>query len=151
MHTTVDAVHRRAPRRPTCSSRSRRSTATRRGCAWSTASSRSSPTTAARRGGSSCGPASGRSPGRSSCGWCARVYEPDRRVRFERIQDDDRDHAEWILTATVDEVDGGATLVTELTYTGKLWGIGVLQRVLDDEIRRGKDALRELVSAEPTR
>ena len=72
-------------------------------------------------------------------------------ARFERIQDDERDHAEWILMATVDDVDGGATLVTELTYTGKLWGSGVLQRVLDDEIRRGKAALRELVIVEPTR
>ena len=33
-------------------------------------------------------------------------------------------------------------MTTELTYTGGLWGSGVLQRVLDDEIRRGKDALR---------
>jgi len=78
-------------------------------------------------------------------------YEPDRLVRFERVQDDDRDHAEWILMATVDEADGGATLVIDLTYTGKLWGSGVLQRILDDEIGRGKEALRRLVSAEPTR
>ncbi len=75
----------------------------------------------------------------------------DRVARFERIQDDERDHAEWILTATVDEVDGGATLVTDLLYTGTLWGSSALQRVLDDEIGRGKEALRQLVSAEPTR
>lgn len=79
------------------------------------------------------------------------VYEADHVARFERIQDDHRDHAEWILMATVDGVDGGATLVTDLTYTGKLWGSGVLQRILDDEIGRGKEALRRLVSAEPTR
>ena len=70
------------------------------------------------------------------------MLEPGRRVRFERIQDDDRDHAEWVLTATVAPGDGGASVTTELTYTGGLWGSGVLQRVLDDEIRRGKDALR---------
>ena len=51
----------------------------------------------------------------------------------------------------VDAVDGGATLVTELTYTGKLWGSGALQRILDDEVRRGKAALRQLVVSEPTR
>jgi hypothetical protein len=79
------------------------------------------------------------------------VFEPDRRVRFERIQDDDRDHAAWILGATVAAAPGGATLATELTYSGNLWGSSVLQRVLDDEIRRGKDALRAVVSAEPTR
>ena len=78
-------------------------------------------------------------------------YEPDRHVRFERVQDDVRDHAEWILTALVDEAEGGASLTTELTYTGRLWGSAVLERALDEEIRRGKVALSELVSAEPTR
>ena len=79
------------------------------------------------------------------------VHEPEQRVRFERIQDDDREHAAWILAATVMPADGGATLTTELTYSGHLWGSAVLQRVLDDEIRRGKQALREVVTAEPTR
>ena len=79
------------------------------------------------------------------------ALEPGRRVRFERIQDDERDHAEWVLTATVAPGDGGASVTTELTYTGGLWGSGVLQRILDDEIRRGKDALARLVSVEPTR
>jgi hypothetical protein len=79
------------------------------------------------------------------------VFEPDHRVRFERIQDDDRDHAAWILGATVAAADAGATVATELTYSGNLWGSNVLQRVLDDEIRRGKQALRDVVSAEPTR
>jgi hypothetical protein len=79
-------------------------------------------------------------------------HEPGRHVRFERIPDDDKDHAEWVLSATVTPGEGGASVWTELTYTGGLWGSGgVLQRVLDDEIRRGKDALAGLVSAEPTR
>ncbi|MET0325254.1 MAG: SRPBCC family protein [Ilumatobacteraceae bacterium] len=79
------------------------------------------------------------------------VYEADHVARFERVQDDERDHAEWILMATVDAAGDGATLVTELTYTGKLWGSGALQRILDDEVRRGKAALRQLVIGEPTR
>jgi hypothetical protein len=79
------------------------------------------------------------------------VWEPQHHVRFERIQDDDRDHAEWVLAATVDEAEGGATLVTDLRYSGSLWGSGMLQRVLDDEIRRGKDALRGLVTVGPMR
>ncbi len=78
------------------------------------------------------------------------VHEPPRRVRFERVQDDDRDHAAWILAATVEEVEGGSRIVTELTYSGKLWGSTVLERVLEDEIRRGKAALTGLVIVEPT-
>jgi hypothetical protein len=77
------------------------------------------------------------------------VFDPPHHVRFDRIQDDDRDHAEWVLTATVDEVEGGATLVTDLRYSGSLWGEAILQRILDDEIRRGKDALRGLVTVGP--
>jgi hypothetical protein len=79
------------------------------------------------------------------------VHEPPHRVRFERVQDDDRDHAAWILSARVEEVDGGARVVTDLTYSGKLWGSSVLERVLEDEIRRGKAALAGLVTVEPTR
>lgn len=79
------------------------------------------------------------------------AFEDGHFVRFERVQDDDRDHAQWTLMATVAPSPGGASVVTDLTYTGGLWGSGVMQRVLDDEIRRGKDALRGLVSAEPTR
>lgn len=79
------------------------------------------------------------------------VYEPDQRVRFERVQDDDRDHAEWILDATLEVDPGGTRLTMDLEYTGDLWGESVLRRVLDDEVRRGKDALQELVSASPRR
>jgi hypothetical protein len=77
--------------------------------------------------------------------------DPGHRARFERIQDDERDHAAWVLMATVSPAAGGASVRTELTYTGGLWGSSVLQRVLDEEIRRGKDSLRGLVTAEPTR
>jgi hypothetical protein len=79
------------------------------------------------------------------------VFEPGRVARFEREQADGRQHAAWTLTATVAAADGGARLLMDLSYSGRLWGSAVLQRVLDDEIRRGKDALRRLVSAEPTR
>jgi hypothetical protein len=78
-------------------------------------------------------------------------FEPNRRVRFERVQGDDRTHAEWVLTATVDEVDNGARLVSDLLYSGKLWSGAVLQRVLDAEVARGSEALRRILSAEPTR
>ena len=78
-------------------------------------------------------------------------FEPGRMARFERVEEDGREHAAWTLTATVADAPGGASVVTDLTYSGSLWGSGVLQRILDDEIRRGKDALRGLVSVEPTR
>jgi hypothetical protein len=78
------------------------------------------------------------------------AFEPGHLARFERVQDDERDHAEWTLCATVDDAAGGATLVTDLTYSGSLWGSAILQRALDDEIRRGKAALRGLVIAGPT-
>lgn len=79
------------------------------------------------------------------------VHEPDHHVRFERAEDDGRQHAAWVLAATVDETTSGARLVMELTYSGSLWTSAILQRVLDDEIRRGKSELRGLVSASPTR
>jgi len=74
------------------------------------------------------------------------VYEPGRRARFERVETDGRDVAEWELDARVEATDDGARLVMELGYGGELWGSGVLRRVLDDEIRRGRAALRTLVN-----
>lgn len=82
------------------------------------------------------------------------VFEPGERVRFERIQPDNRDHAEWILTAEVSEPEttgSGAVLAMHLEYTGDLWSAPVLGRVLDDEVRRGSQALTRLFSDEPGR
>jgi hypothetical protein len=79
------------------------------------------------------------------------ALEPGRRVRFERLEDDGRTHAAWVLEATVDEVAEGARLTTELAYTGSLWTGSVLPRVLDHEIEHGREALRRLVTVEPTR
>lgn len=79
------------------------------------------------------------------------VYEPGQRVRFERVQDDDRDHAEWILSAAVVDDPHGARLVMDLEYTGDLWGDAVLGRLLEEEVRRGQRALQVLVNASPKR
>ena len=79
------------------------------------------------------------------------AYEPGRSVRFERAQHDGRRHAAWILAARVTDEATGAGLAMELIYTGSLWGSAALERVLEDEIRRGKDALRGLVTAGPRR
>lgn len=83
-------------------------------------------------------------------------FEPGRVARFERVQADERDHAEWILTAVVDPPGertgstatiGGAVMTMHLEYTGQLWSRPVLGRILEDEIRRSTKALASLVAA----
>lgn len=81
-------------------------------------------------------------------------FVPQRRVRFERIEHDERDHAEWVLVAEVNPepvttADGliGAETTVQLAYSGELWTAGVLGRILDDEIRRGTRALTALTEA----
>src|SRR5688572_10337176 len=71
-------------------------------------------------------------------------------VKFERVEDDERDHAEWILLGEVAAADQGAALTMHLEYTGELWSMGVLGRILDDEVRRSTAALAELLSDAPT-
>lgn len=81
-----------------------------------------------------------------------RVHEPDRRVEFERDEIDGREHARWALRVDVEATDDGSSVVTmHLAYDGALWTGGLLDRVLDEEIRRGRTGLTELVSGEPTR
>lgn len=78
-------------------------------------------------------------------------YVAGQRVRFERVEHDERDHAEWVLIADLnpdpvatDDGAAGAEITVQLTYTGELWTAGVLGRILDDEIRRGTRALTVL-------
>jgi Polyketide cyclase / dehydrase and lipid transport len=78
------------------------------------------------------------------------VFEPDRRVRFERVQPDERDHATWVMTATTEPADVDTRLQVVLEYGGSLWTGGLLERVLEEEVRRGREALRRQVSGEPT-
>jgi len=79
--------------------------------------------------------------------------EPGRRVRFERVQRDDRDHAGWMLTAEVTDVDhrDAAQLTMHLEYTGELWSAPVLGRILDDEVRRSAVRLTQMFSEVSTR
>lgn len=81
------------------------------------------------------------------------VFEPGARARFERVEHDERDHAEWILDARVApepvaDAAGvvGAQMTMELEYTGELWSATVLGRILDDEIRRSTRKLVDLVA-----
>ena len=73
-------------------------------------------------------------------------------VRFERAEDDDRDHSPWVLDVVVtpradERVDGTSShLHMNLHYGGGLFG-PVLERVLRDEIERSRERLLALVSA----
>lgn len=75
------------------------------------------------------------------------------RATFERRELDGREHSPWILRATVapGSTDESSELTMELQYAGNLWGGVVLQRVLDDAVRRASNRLVELVSDAPTR
>lgn len=75
------------------------------------------------------------------------AHEPDRLVVFERAELDGRRHAPWILRVELDAIDDASTTVTmHLSYEGALWTGGLLDRVLDDEIRRGRAGLSDLVA-----
>jgi hypothetical protein len=71
-------------------------------------------------------------------------------AEFERAELDGRDHARWALRAELSELpgaDGASTQVTmHLAYDGSLWGGALLERVLDEEIKRGREGLATLVS-----
>jgi hypothetical protein len=76
------------------------------------------------------------------------VSEPNRRVRFERRELDGRNHAAWVLEASIDahEVPGGAVhsrLTVDLHYGGTFGG-ALLRRMLDEEIERSRPRLSEL-------
>jgi uncharacterized protein YndB with AHSA1/START domain len=74
----------------------------------------------------------------------------ERSVRFERAEIDGRDHARWALRAELELAGSGTRLTMHLAYDGGLWTGGVLERVLDEEIRRGRSGLAALL-AEPSR
>lgn len=81
------------------------------------------------------------------------VHEPPHRVVFERAEVDGRRHSPWILAATVvpglsgSNHDPADTVITmTLRYGGNLWTGAVLQRVLDDHVERGANALSVLLA-----
>jgi len=81
------------------------------------------------------------------------IHDAPRTVAFERCEIDRRTHAPWTLRADLEpatDSEGQIVLTMKLCYGGGLWTGAVLQRVLDDEVRKGSDALLDIVSAEPT-
>ena len=73
------------------------------------------------------------------------LSDPNSRVRFERVEEDGRSHAEWVLTATINSIGSACTLTMHLHYGGSLFTGGVLERVLADKIENGRTRLAELV------
>ena len=79
------------------------------------------------------------------------LHDPGRAVAFERAETDGRDHARWALRVDLTATGPTSTRVqVQLAYDGRLWTGGVLERVLDDEVRRGREGLARLVSDGPT-
>lgn len=71
-------------------------------------------------------------------------------VEFERAETDGRRHARWFLRVELVPADDQTSVTMHLAYEGALWTGGLLDRVLDDEIRRGRAGLTAIVSGEPT-
>lgn len=74
----------------------------------------------------------------------------DRLAVFERAEVDGREHARWALRCELTNVGAGTLVTMHLSYDGRLWTAGILERVLDEEVRRGRAGLVELVSARST-
>ena len=66
-------------------------------------------------------------------------------IRFERQENDDRSHSDWVLDAQVTEVGSASTLNMTLRYSGRLFS-SVVERALHDEIEASKQRLRQLVA-----
>lgn len=67
---------------------------------------------------------------------------------FERRETDGREHAPWVLRATVttdSAHDDVAVLTMDLHYGGSLW-VPLLDRLLSGEIESSRQRLRDLVS-----
>ncbi len=77
--------------------------------------------------------------------------DPDRLAVFERAETDGRDHARWALRVELHAGTDETEVVMHLAYDGGLWVPGVLGAVLDDQVRRGRAGLADLVSGSPTR
>jgi hypothetical protein len=72
--------------------------------------------------------------------------QADRGARFERAEVDGREHAMWALRVELAPSGDATVLTMHLAYDGTLWTGGVLERVLDDEIRRARIKLVDLLA-----
>jgi hypothetical protein len=68
------------------------------------------------------------------------AHEAPWHARFERVEHDGRQHAAWVLDASLVDANGGSTLTMRLHYGGRLW-VPALDRLLSDEIERSRPRL----------
>lgn len=73
-----------------------------------------------------------------------RTLDEDLHVRFERWEIDGKDHSPWVLDARIEPVEVGSRLTMMLHYGGN-FGVGLLERLLTDEIESSKPRLLALV------
>jgi hypothetical protein len=73
------------------------------------------------------------------------AHDPPREVRFERREHDGRQHADWVLRASVAPEGGGSRLTMDLHYGGGLIG-PVIERLLADEVERSRPRLLGLLA-----
>ena len=73
------------------------------------------------------------------------LHEPPVRVRFDRREQDGRDHSPWVLDAAVDPAGEGAVLAMTLHYGGSLW-VPMLDRMLRQEIEGSRPRLAALLN-----
>lgn len=66
---------------------------------------------------------------------------------FERRELDGREHAPWVLRASVTGTEDRSELAMELHYGGSLW-VPLLDRLLTNEIESSRERLRALVAGD---
>lgn len=75
--------------------------------------------------------------------------EHARLAMFERAEIDGRQHARWALRAELVAIEAGTLLTMDLAYDGSLWTGGLLERVLEEEVRRARVGLVRLLAPTP--
>lgn len=73
------------------------------------------------------------------------AYDAPSRVRFERREHDARDHAAWVMTATITAAEGSSNLQMELHYGGSL-GDRPVRKLLEDAIASSGPRLLACIS-----
>ena len=68
------------------------------------------------------------------------------RVVFERRESAARRHSPWVLSANVVGAVNGSTVSVHLHYGGTLFSGGVLERLLAEQISRGRERLLQLLA-----
>lgn len=67
-------------------------------------------------------------------------------IVFERRESDGRTHAAWVMTVWIADEGAGCRVTIDLSYDGKLWGTGVLDKILAAQVEAGKRNLAALVA-----